>query len=116
MRNIEELQELIQRYQTITIEEIQITWEKSDYKNGHSVAQTLTGFGGNSHCSLCLAVENKCEECVYVHDSNDDSYHCLNTLNRPSYNGIDHARTPLQLFKGYRNRAEHLKTRYKDIL
>lgn len=116
MKNLKEFKELIRRYETINIEEIRKARKKSEYKDGHNVAQSLTGFGGNSFCTLCIAANDNCKDCVYSYNSEDWGYHCLNKINRPTYDGISKAKTPLKLLKGYRNRAEHLKTYYKEIL
>ena len=118
MKNLKEFKTLIERYETIGIEEIRKAWKKGKAKHNstHFIAQSLTGFGGNGHCTLCLAIDSHCEDCVYNLYSDDHSFHCINTLNLPTYEGINHAKTPTELLKGYRTRAEHMKTTYKEIL
>lgn len=111
MKNKKEFIELIERYETITLEEIKEKWDISYYKKGHDVAQLLTGFGGKGHCTLCEAVDGICTDCVYGED-----FACINNRHKKTYNDIDYANTPSKLKNAFRRRAKHLRNYYKDIL
>jgi len=122
MKNLKEFKELIERYETVTIEEIREQWKitkKDETRIGsvpHYTAQKLTGFGGSITCTLCLAIEQKCEQCVLSINSTDDSYHCLNFHHRPTYDGINFSKSPAGLLTALRNRAKHYREFYKEIL
>jgi hypothetical protein len=121
MKNLREFKELIERYETITLDEIKTEWkiqkdkgwEDVDYLAYHT-ANKLTGFGSGSSCTLCKAVKDeyvRCSDCVYQY-----SYGCLNDVNEKSYNKIENTKTARGLFSAFRNRAKHLKETYKEIL
>ena len=120
MENLKEFKELIERYESITIDEIREEWRiiKRDeflrYTSAHYTAQKLTGFGSCYTCTLCIAVNQECYQCVYGKEV--VLLGCLSTENRPSYDNIDRAKTPKQLLRGFRIRAQHLKNRYKAYL
>jgi len=121
MKNLKEFKELIERYETITLEEIKTEWKKrKDLNWGHSdyaayeTANRLTGFGSSSTCTLCQAVKQefvRCGDCVY-----GESYGCVNDGNEKTYQKIENTKTPKGLLTAFRNRAKHLKTTYKEIL
>jgi hypothetical protein len=118
MKNLEEFKKLIERYETITIEEIRKEWKNND--EGWETAQNLTGFGGTGTCTLCKAVgidknelfsNPNCSECVYEED-----YGCIHGNNEKTYNKIEESKTPKGLLTAFRNRAKHLRKTYKNIL
>ncbi len=92
-KNIKEAEELIKRYETITLEEIK----------GNFDPAALTGFGGND-CSLCIPIASNCYGCIYIH-----RYGCLHDENRETYNSIEDATTPLKLRNAFRARAKHIR-------
>ena len=113
-KNTKEFIVLMNRYETITLEEIKEAWENSYVKRGHDVAQSLTGFGGSSTCTLCLAVKEDCSKCVYGR-SERGWYGCLDKPHDKTYHNIDHTKTPLQLRNALRKRAKHMKEYYKHL-
>ena len=120
MKNLKEFKELIERYETITLEEIKTEWKKQKGLHrdniyiGYSAIVSLTGFGSQSTCTLCQATKTDfvhCNDCVY-----GKSFGCLNDDNEKSYDNVENARTPKGLLTAFRNRAEHLRKTYKEIL
>ena len=117
MKNITTFKKLIERYETITLDEIKKEWERNrkilgdNDTVGFLVAQHLTGFGGSQTCTLCDAVYQNCDDCVY-----GEAYGCLTGENHESYEKIEEAKTPRTLFNAFRNRAKHLRKTYKEIL
>lgn len=110
MNNKKEFVELVQRYETITLKEIKEQWDIALDKNGHDVAQQLTGFGGVTSCTLCQAVDRRCSSCVY-----GGFYECICHKNTKTYASIGTASTPRQLLNGFRKRAKHMKKTYKEL-
>lgn len=118
--NIEAFKALIDRYETITLEEIQkifasrrkIVIDDLPYTNldRHiKIRAKLTGFGFGVTCTLCLSARslasslvNRCGYCVFNSD-----YGCIG---HPTYKEIRDAKSSKSLLQAYRNRAEYLKT------
>ncbi len=96
--NINAFKKLIQRYETITLEEI-----KDAFKTRRpGIAKFLTGYGHAETCSLCKAARMDCDNCVYV---NYNSY-CNSHV---TYFNIYHSRTPEGLLNAYRTRAKYMR-------
>jgi len=100
IKNLPEFIKLIERYETITLEEIEEQFCDSEI---------LTGFGDIDTCSLCLAIDsiNPCPQCVYIQI---DNFKCHQSGNSDTYHKIRHAKTPKQLLTAYRNRAKHMRS------
>jgi hypothetical protein len=114
-KNIEAFRKLVERYETITIEEIKEKWLKpSPYSNA---AKNITGLGGFDTYSLCVAVnktarsEIECNYCVY-----GDFVRCILSENKQTYHSMTDAETPDELLAAFRNRAEHLRNTYPQYL
>mgnify|MGYP003565590199 CR=1 FL=1 len=70
-KNIKEFKELILRYESITLEEIEKQLNKGDHID--DVKYSLTGFGMSSTCTLCQPLLDcidtpNCEYCIYGDD------------------------------------------------
>ena len=113
-KNIKEFKALVERYETITLEEI-----KKGGPMSLSSKRKLTGFGWNNTCTLCQAVlqkdnwgnKYKCNDCVYGKQNG-----CLRYENTNTYYRIVNAGTSRELFSAYRARAKHLKKTYPQYL
>jgi len=110
--NLPEFKKLIERYETITIEEI---YELNmDYNK-------LTGFGKPVTCNLCKAVnksgfsrEDQCKYCVYYSVSKME-FSCCSRSNMKSYDAIKEAEDEIELFNAFRNRAIHMRSILKKL-
>jgi hypothetical protein len=104
MQNLKEFKELILRYESITIKEI-----VRFHKNGEGLS-SLTGFGKPETCTLCLAVNDHCFNCVYAVNFGclrDESYHDITdaSIRRNVYS----------LLRAYKNRAEYMRNKLIDL-
>jgi hypothetical protein len=112
MNNIKEFFALIQRYDSITIEEIEKVEtttpnpSPSLYDVGEWTARVLTGFGGGNTCSLCKAVNTNCDKCVY---SVIGSEGCHDGTMHRTYFLIWEAETPTQLLYAFKERADAMR-------
>jgi len=98
-KNLKEFKALIERYETITLEETR------KCVNDHFELNRLTGYGGYpKRCTLCVGAENSCDNCVYGKES------CMDGKNEKTYFRIDNADTPTKLKNAYRARAKHMRT------
>ena len=106
MRNSKQFKELIARYESITIKEIE-----EDINNNiddgylYLTAKRLTGFGSEDTCSLCNVIIS-CNECIYPVISDEN---CVSGKNKKTYINISNAETPHSLLDAYKARAEHMK-------
>lgn len=114
--NIPEFKVLIERYESITSQEVKETWSnQEDVLNSHTkgfhVANVLTGFGGSFSCRLCSSCLYKCYRCVYKIDTG-----CINISDalKKSYDRISEADSPLKLYNAFRNRAKVLRKYAED--
>jgi hypothetical protein len=110
--NIKEFKALIERYESISLEEIEKNWTGF----GDSTAKLLTGFSSITTCTLCIPTYKNsnlydCHKCVYRINSG-----CLNltSLLTLSYKKIYNSRTPLELLNAYRERAIVLREFAKE--
>lgn len=112
-KNIKEFKILINRYETITSQEVKETWDKIEilHNKGLYVANTLTGFGWSDKCMLCSSCNYNCHLCVYKIEVG-----CVNLLDtlKKSYYRISEADSPLKLYNAFRNRAKVLREYAKD--
>lgn len=114
MKNLPEFKALIERYESITIEEIKaISGDDDRYFDSEYVMAVLTGFGRTVSCSLCVAVGHKniytynCHKCVYGGNPDTGEFKCAQ---HPTYDAIEDAATPSQLLTAIRNRAAYMRT------
>lgn len=96
--NVKEFENLIKRYRTITLEEI----EKAGVH-----PRSLTGFGAFCTCTLCNKVFEEtfytpdgCKRCVYGSDR-----YCLRSK---TYDKIETASDPYDLWLAFRKRAFYM--------
>ena len=115
--NLPEFKKLIERYETITIEEI-------IDKNRNKIE--LTGFGHRSTCALCKSVRlnssnnnfEECNYCIYssVAPNYEDDYRpCNKGINKDSYLKIMYAENSEQLLTAFRARAAHMRSILKKL-
>jgi len=120
--NIQAFKDLIERYENISLEEIEKEWKSLNawrgcIDTGEEIAYELTGFGSQTTCTLCRAVKEYCTKCVYFRKRREDFMFCCNTgRNEKTYNAISNAETPEELLKAFRQRAKHMKKAYSKYL
>ena len=108
-KNLKQFKALIERYETITLEEIE---KVHDDFYMYATPNTLTGFGNNLTCSLC-SKDNKIIDCVNCVYNIRTSKHCNEGVNLKTFAKIVYAETPKSLLKAFRARAKHMKTLLK---
>lgn len=111
--NLKEFKALIERYETITLEELKEIFKSVNFIStlGNQAAEKATGFGSMWMCTLCSKVQTDCNRCIYTEEIN-----CLRGNLKKSYDRIENAHTPLKLRNAYRYRAKVLREIYADQL
>lgn len=112
-QNEKEFLALIERYESITEEEIERKIKNNYYVPpfGADIKKDLTGFGSSSSCPLCVATTINCIFCVYK-----ENYGCKRNENKKTYHDLFYAETAKQLLKALKARAKHMKKVYKEYL
>ena len=120
--NIEEFKALVNRYESITLGEVERAIDICPIRPlSLEAANHLTGFGSISTCTLCVksyiasADDNGCKYCIYTNRSKR-SVECRYGKNRKSYDDIVNSTTTLELFTAFKKRAIHLRKRYSKYL
>ena len=115
--NINAARKLLEKYQSITLDELTVIWLKLELDNkeikGEDVLAEITGFGCMSTCMLCKEaktltndIEYYCNHCIYsIHGSHSMDMFCLDN----TYHAIADARNEKQLFNAIQNRIKYLK-------
>jgi len=111
-KNVKEFKKLIERYESITLEEIEDQAELLVEFNATHIAHKLTGFGYSKSCTLCRKVKENCNLCVYAKDGIGH----FNCLDDKSYDNIDRATSSEELKKAFKRRAIYLRKTYPQYL
>ena len=122
-RHLNAVRKLIERYNTITMEEIANVFDSTNNflpdQRGKAVADCLTGFGRYRGCTLCQTTvsldarkasrnSHDCRACIHRReDCLSDS--CIMGNGADTYSVIANAETPLMLLHAFRLRAEYLQ-------
>ena len=109
MKNLPEFKALIERYESVTIEDIVDKW--GDDNDASFTAGLLTGYGSAETCTLCKAVDLECDECVWKCLTGSM---CSNERINTTYWGIMDATTPTELLTAFRARAAYMRKVLKD--
>jgi hypothetical protein len=91
---------VIHIYRNIPLEKIKKYWDT----NGGITAKKLTGFSDRNTCLLCMAVKNKCSECIY-----QTPYGCCGINHITSYVLMYLAKTSEELKVAMLKRADHIE-------
>jgi hypothetical protein len=109
-KSIEAARELIKKYRSITLEELEkIKCSKNIYfEYGRAKARKLTGFS-SWDCQLCIAVRDDCSQCIYG-ESDGHGRSCYVSANKQTYFDIVNAKTDEELLIAIKNRADHIES------
>lgn len=109
MRNLEAAKELLEKYKSVTLEELKQVFkhlqeEENDVIDGDMVLNTITGFGETSTCLLCKAVNGICENCIYSFRLNEKPIPCIDII----YGRICNSETAEELYQYLQQRISYL--------
>ena len=126
IKNLKEFKALINRYETITIEEIKKIDKGIIYKD---TKMKLTGFGDYETCTLCIGVSygpnnmGNCLNCVWgvvLNNFETKGYYrpCYGenkSITQKTMQNIASADSSKKLLTAYRNRAKHMRSILKKL-
>lgn len=118
-KNIQEAEQLIARYNSISREEIMsILGDKNFQDNIIDILNKLTGFSFTDTCTLCstgyssYSQPQPCEACIYASGRHDPNlglrYYCLKGKHKKTYNALKKCKSIDKLLIAYKNRANHI--------
>lgn len=114
MKNLNEFKALIERYESITEDEINKKDVELEYCSAFEIANELTGYGSTHTCILCTRVgfsrnsyRPNCVDCVYGLSKESDHYGC--SLDQ-TYYAIENAEDTAELLTAFRERAKYMRT------
>lgn len=108
MNNLKEAKELLEKYKSITIEELEqkykiIASEHFHYKKGKRVMHSITRFG-SSHCILCIGVNSNCPNCIYSFRDKTPYLSCIDII----YKEMENATSAEELYNAIQKRISYL--------
>lgn len=106
-KNLPAFKALIERYETITIEEIEDEIKK--HERLYDAKTALTGLGRMNTCSLCVAL-NKWEDNIFKQCSRCVYGGITGCVDHKSYTAIVRAKTPTSILSAYRARAKYMRS------
>ena len=118
--NADAFKALIEKYESITLEELQEAGERHDHEYIyrkeyiHRSLEDITGFGNSQKCTLCFARANQCEGCVWTTDAYSSleyiGYACVND----TYDDISDAGSFEDLLITIKARAKYMREFLKE--
>ena len=109
MKNIEAAKELLEKYKSITLEQLTQKYKifalkYSHLMEGRKVMREITGFGA-CHCILCIGANGICENCIYsFREYYKPEVPCVDII----YKEMEEASSAEELFNAIQKRISYL--------
>lgn len=108
MKNIEAAKELLERYKSITLEQLTQKYKifalkHFHFKEGRQVMYSITRFG-SSPCILCIGAYCICENCIYSFRNPQREVPCIDII----YKEMEEASSAEELFNAIQKRISYL--------
>ena len=104
MRNLKGAKELLEKYKSITLKELQEKYKRHPSWTGQNVMKSITKFG-TIYCPICAEVSNGCENCIY-------SFRIVNGWDIPCmdiiYKEMENAASAEELFNAIQKRISYI--------
>lgn len=104
-KNLKEFIELIEKYRSITIEDIEEAIDKHGNFDAFGIANVLTGYGFASTCSLCIRAID-CNDCAWKVLSGCS---CSFLMNGETYELIWSSQNKDDLLTAFKIRADYME-------
>lgn len=102
MKNIEAAKELLEKYKSITLEQLKQEYKRYLLYKGKSVMFSITNFG-TVFCVLCTSAGD-CNNCIYSFRINEQRPPCKDTI----YKEMENAVSAEELFGAIQKRISYL--------
>lgn len=104
MKNLKEAKELLEKYKSITLEQLEKDYKENPILVGFDFLNKITGFGDTNSCILCTAVNEGCVNCIYSFRIDERPFPCLDKI----YIEMDRATSAEELFNAIQKRISYL--------
>lgn len=103
-KNIEAAKELLERYKSITLEQLENYFKLYPYLKGRGILNRITHFG-SSDCLLCVGARCFCRNCIYsFRVTNEWDVPCTDII----YKEMKNATSAEELFNAIQKRISYL--------
>lgn len=106
MKNLKEAKELLEKYKSITLEELEQKYKIFALKHfcfGREIMRRITGFGSSS-CILCIGVNSVCKNCIYSFRNSQREVPCIDII----YKEMEDATSAEELYNAIQKRISYL--------
>ena len=103
MNNLKEAKELLEKYKSITLEQLEQKYKRYPYYNGKLIMQTFTGFG-TIYCIICESANNNCSNCIYSFRDEKSALQCMDII----YREMEKATSAEELYNAIQKRISYL--------
>lgn len=103
MKNLKEAKELLEKYKSITLEQLEKEYKKYTFILGKQVMHNITDFG-TIFCILCNSASNNCSNCIYFFRDEKSTLQCMDII----YKEICYAKSAEELYNAIQKRISYL--------
>ena len=104
LKNLKEAKELLEKYKSITLEQLEEDYEGGLIPLGFDVLNKITGFGDFTACILCKATGGACVNCIYSFRMDKRIAPCIDEI----YKEMEMAKSAEELFNAIQKRISYL--------
>lgn len=103
MKNLKEAKELLEKYKSITLEQLKRRYKRCPGYDGELIMQTFTDFG-TIYCILCKSVDSDCSKCIYSFRDEQPTPQCVDII----YREMSNATSAEELYNAIQKRISYL--------
>ena len=104
MKNLKEAKELLEKYKSITLKDLEKNYNLFPYLEGCDIMYRITEFG-SSKCILCTSAHYHCDNCIYSFRKKEEhTIPCMDII----YKEISHATSAEELYNAIQKRISYL--------
>lgn len=103
MKNIEAAKKLLEKYKSITLEELKQKYKKFSGYKGKLIMSTFTSFG-TVYCILCTSANGTCSNCIYSFRNEKSALQCMDTI----YKEMENATSAEELYNAIQKRISYM--------
>ena len=103
MKDLKAAKELLEKYKSITLEELERDYKRYRAINGKQVMYNITNFG-SIFCIICKSANMICSNCIYSFRKEEPVLQCMDII----YKEMENAKSAEELFNAIQKRISYL--------
>lgn len=103
MKNLKAAKELLEKYKSITLEQLEKEYKKYTFILGKQIMFNITDFG-SILCIICKSASNNCSNCIYSFRDENSVFQCMDII----YKEMSYAKSAEELFNAIQKRISYL--------